>query len=784
MVQPIHWGDEQLVNTQTNGAQHDPQVVELSGGNFAVVWRDGGSNQGDIKFQAYDQYGAKIGNEQTVNTATADSQSWPDVTAVAGGGCLVVWTSFKPNGMGGVTSKICAQMFDASGAKLGNELTIVPNRDSTAIPEPVVSALDSGGFAVSWSFYDDANNDLRLEMVRLDAAGQVMGNVVEVHSAAELQFTGDMAALGDGRFVVAWTQDGGLDDPSGDSVRMMIYNDNGTISRGMTLVNTATANDQRAPVITVLANGNFVVAWNDLSGAHAAPGAVVGQIFDPNGNKIGSEFAIGETNVFNFPAPSIVSLPDGRFVASYMQFGGEGDSDQGVFVQVFDADGTKIGGEIRVNSITQARQSFPELAVLDDGRVVIVWADQSGTAPDTTGEAVRMQIIDPNGGYIYGTNQGETLIGLQPAFGDVDETFFGFAGIDVYLGQGGSDTVSYKYATAAVTADLGDPSKNKGEALGDVFVSIENLAGSDFNDTLTGDAGDNILEGGLGADKLNGRLGIDTASYAKATSGVTANLSKSSLNTGEAAGDKYTSIENLTGSWFDDVLTASNKGSTVDGLAGDDTIMGGNKADVLIGGHGDDTFVVQDRKSSVGDTFHGGAGTDMLKIVGNKATMSGFDAAASSVERFEGSSFALLGTKAADVFDFSGIAQVTGGALMVDGGNGDDTLIGTKFADVLRGGAGDDTITGGDGNDTLTGGAGNDTFRFTARFDHDTITDFAAGTAIGDVIDFTSLFADFTAVLVASQQVGGDTVITLDGNNTLTLQNVAISQLNANDFLF
>jgi Ca2+-binding RTX toxin-like protein len=175
----------------------------------------------------------------------------------------------------------------------------------------------------------------------------------------------------------------------------------------------------------------------------------------------------------------------------------------------------------------------------------------------------------------------------------------GGPGADRLFGGGGPDTASYAHATSGVIADLWKPAQNTGDAAGDRYISIQNLIGSAFADKLTGDADANVLEGGLGADQLNGSKGSDTASYEHATSGVTADLSNASNNTGEAAGDTYTSIENLLGSDFDDrlvgdaldnVLTGRGGKNVLIGNGGKDTLIGGLVADILYGGVGNDTL--------------------------------------------------------------------------------------------------------------------------------------------------------------------------------------------------
>ena len=105
---------------------------------------------------------------------------------------------------------------------------------------------------------------------------------------------------------------------------------------------------------------------------------------------------------------------------------------------------------------------------------------------------------------------------------------------------------------------------------------------------------------------------------------------------------------------------------------------------------------------------------------------------------------------------------------------------------MLSGLAGNDSLNGGAGADTMSGGAGSDTFVFAKGFGKDVITDFAAGEASTDVIAISiTVFANFAAVLAhTADDANGDAVITLDANNSITLDNVHTVDLDAGDFLF
>jgi Ca2+-binding RTX toxin-like protein len=106
---------------------------------------------------------------------------------------------------------------------------------------------------------------------------------------------------------------------------------------------------------------------------------------------------------------------------------------------------------------------------------------------------------------IDGGEGDDTLSGA-----DGDDTLQGLAGSDTLNGDTGSDTAAYEGSPSAVTVDLSQSARqDTGGAGADALSGIENLAGTFFDDHLTGDGGTNRLAGNHGADTLVGGDGAD-----------------------------------------------------------------------------------------------------------------------------------------------------------------------------------------------------------------------------------------------------------------------------------
>ncbi len=184
-----------------------------------------------------------------------------------------------------------------------------------------------------------------------------------------------------------------------------------------------------------------------------------------------------------------------------------------------------------------------------------------------------------------------------------DDVLAGGDGNDSLDGGAGNDTASYEDADMGVIVNLALTTTQYTAGGGfDTLISIEGVIGSNLDDTLTGDAGNNVLggldgddllNGGAGDDILDGGIGVaDTASYVGAAAGVTVSLAiASAQNTVGAGTDTLIGIKNLTGSALNDTLTGNASNNVLDGGAGNDTLSGGAGTDDLYGGAGNNTLV-------------------------------------------------------------------------------------------------------------------------------------------------------------------------------------------------
>ncbi len=399
---------------------------------------------------------------------------------------------------------------------------------------------------------------------------------------------------------------------------------------------------------------------------------------------------------------------------------------------------------------------------------LVVWSN-------SLGEAAGDNFVSIEG--IVGSAYADNLRGNEAA-----NWIYGGAGDDVAYGRGGDDFLLGGGGADWLYGNDGNDSLY-GEAGNDYLIGgagIDVLFGGDGNDVLFGEDGNDHLLGGSGANQLDGGAGFDYVHYSDAAAGVTVNLATGTASNGGFT-DSLVGIEGIVGSGFADTVVGDSGDNWFYGNAGNDSLQGQGGNDVLVGGLGDDTLDGGDGN----DWLYGGDGNDVL------APGAGIDAVLG-----EGGSdtVSYAGASSGLVVDLANSADNTGwafGDLIV----GVENLLGSAFADSLRGdggantidgGAGDDWLYGRGGNDVLIGGTGVDRFFFGAGDGKDRIADFAFGAGLDDIIMVSSALgvSSFAQVMAKAAQVGADVVITFDPATSLTLTGVQLSGLVADDFGF
>ncbi|MCY4339259.1 MAG: calcium-binding protein [Gammaproteobacteria bacterium] len=315
--------------------------------------------------------------------------------------------------------------------------------------------------------------------------------------------------------------------------------------------------------------------------------------------------------------------------------------------------------------------------------------------------------------------------------GDGNDHLWGNSGTDIYDGGKGNDTIYASKDDTNIDGGEGNDTLSYArleDTPGPITLSggisgIENIIGSQDDDTITGDAGKNVIEGGEGGDTMisGGTTadGKDTLSYASSDAGVRVTLRDTAdtgnngnwinASRGHASGDRVTAggrdaqrFFDIKGSTHDDDLTGDNRGNNLMGGDGDDELTGMAGADIIEGGAGSDMLDGGDESNVFGT---GGNSTpdlgDWLSYASSDAGVTinlarqlatGGHASGDTIVTAEEDHD---GNDETDEIDVSTFEHIRGSAHS-------DDLTGDHRSNTLEGGGGADDLDGGTGMDTAT----------------------------------------------------------------------------------
>ncbi|AFM26137.1 calcium-binding protein [Desulfomonile tiedjei] len=398
------------------------------------------------------------------------------------------------------------------------------------------------------------------------------------------------------------------------------------------------------------------------------------------------------------------------------------------------------------------------------------------------GQIVTYSELINKGFDIVGTSGNDNLIGTGATDriigGDGNDTLAGGQGNDTLIGGAGDDTYTFNKGDGILLID--DIATASG---GNTLIFGEGIAVADLERSITfsdnmlivriGTDGDEVHLTGFDPDAAD--YGIHAVQKFEFADGTILNYEALVRNTFIVQGGY--GDDDLTGTNMTDRLYGYEGSDRLNGGLGDDTLTGGVNNDELIGGAGSDMYV-----------FHVGDGVDTIIDTGFPADGNTIYFADAEITIDDitthievttlviaygdgGDAIRLLnfdyngqngGSHVVETIEFADGTQVALSSLVDPGTEGDDTIIGSYFEDVInaRGGndtvatfesndvidggsgadlidagSGDDSITGGTGNDTLFGGAGQDTYFFNLGDGIDTLTDTAV-LGEGNVIRF------------------------------------------------
>lgn len=440
-----------IVNNFALDFQQYPSLTALQNGGFAVTWL--GSFQGTayVLARTFSASGIPDGDEDNVATSLVPQTGTSTVTTLTGGRIVFAWVS-ETGGTSGYD--IRAQIFGANGSVVGAEILINTKTLNNQVA-PDITALSNGRFVVTWQSYDGSGNEYDIRGRIFNASGVALGTDFVVNSTTiHDQYDSSVTPLAGGRFAVTWYAIQGIG--ADNNIRARVFNADGSPLAHDFIVNSTVTGDQGSPSITTLSDGRFVATWESDDGGTGND--IRARLFAANGTAIGLDFVVNTLREDRQIDPGIAALSDGRFIVTWVTavLGAPGDN---IKARIFNANGVAAGTEFQVNSTLADNQYSPEVTQLRNGKVVVAWHSF-----DTIGVVtnVHSALIDPN--IFVGTAINDRWVG-----GASNERMSGFGGIDTFIGMGGSDT----------------------------------LIGGNGSDVLTGGRGRDLLTGGLGNDHFD-----------------------------------------------------------------------------------------------------------------------------------------------------------------------------------------------------------------------------------------------------------------------------------------
>jgi carbonic anhydrase/acetyltransferase-like protein (isoleucine patch superfamily) len=248
-----------------------------------------------------------------------------------------------------------------------------------------VAMSPRGDYVVVWADYQ---GDIVSERVPAPAAGywdySTVGETIElVQDPAGGGGSPAVAMDPRGTYVVAWTRSIASDGI--DEIHARRFDGADEPSGPPFLVSSDREFYKDQTDAAIAPDGSFVVVWRALEQDGDGAG-VFGQRFDASGSRLGREFRVNTNTAGAQEDPSVAIGPNGSFFVAWTSADQDG-SGTGIFGQRYDRAGRRDGPELGINVVTAGAQETPSVGIDSAGSVLVVWqtADGDGSARGIVG---------------------------------------------------------------------------------------------------------------------------------------------------------------------------------------------------------------------------------------------------------------------------------------------------------------------------------------------------------------------------------------------------------------
>ncbi len=356
-----------IVNSDSSFSQeYGRGAVNFHADRMAVTWETVLNHE--VMVRVYDGDGVPLtGDIQANDTLVTGRQDEPTIVMNDEGTFIVAWTDnagFDGDGQG-----VFARIFDKDGVPVTAEFQVNVESNQSQW-EPLVAATPDGNFVVAWSGRNNGDAFFRtFDPTGTPLTGDIQCNTLTNNAQIDIS----LGVASDNRLMAAWVDFGGNGTGGGQAVfgRRFLTDGLPLDFQEEQLHDTFNSGDQREPrVVSDRRFDRFIVAWHD-NAADGSGFAIMARVFDKTGTPLSGEFMVNQTITGDQKEIGLASDWLGNFIVTWEDHSGAFSR---IMARRYDRHGVALGDEVEIASSTVGDLRLPHIAMDKAGEdILFTW---------------------------------------------------------------------------------------------------------------------------------------------------------------------------------------------------------------------------------------------------------------------------------------------------------------------------------------------------------------------------------------------------------------------------